>query len=196
MIAHRIYEVAKKKLTGEYGKIVTAAVDLIVAVEGEFQFDSGVMRVYVWPYAEGGTYYDREQWVVSGALGVPDVATDSRCLREYVYHELGHAICDGFDIRSYLMPFIRKQVPHGPGYEEAVNRASCLPRLSGFVSGYARLDREEDFCETLSAYLCNRRTWRRKIRFNEETISVHDEPRLLRRLEAVHVALRELKGFE
>jgi len=87
-------------------------------------------------------------------------------------------------------------VKRGREYKEAVDRASCLPRLPGFASGYARLDREEDFCETLAAYLCNRRTWRRKIRFNGETISVKDEPRLARRLEAVHVVVRELKGFE
>ena len=191
----RIFEIGKKHFNGEYGRIVTAAVDMITEVEEAFQFDSGVKRVYVWPFKESGDYLPRETWVLSSTVGVPDHTPDSRSLREFVYHELGHAICDGFDIRSHLKPFIRKPVRRGREYSAAVAKAANYRRLPGFVSGYARLDREEDFCETLAAYLCNRRTWRRQIWFAGDMPSVKDEPRLLRRLEAVHQVMRELKRY-
>jgi len=87
-------------------------------------------------------------------------------------------------------------VRRGREYEEAVDGASSLSRLPGFVSGYARLDREEDFCESLSAYLCNRLTWRRQVRFEGSTIMVKAEPRLQGRLNAVHRVMGELKHYE
>jgi Putative zinc-binding metallo-peptidase len=197
MVLGQIIDIVRRKFTGEFGRIAQKAVNLIIKVEKEFQFDSEVKRVYVWPYKGSGDYRYRENWVLPGTIGVPDSPPRSRKLKEYVYHELGHAICDNFDIRSHMKPFIRKSVQTSTKeYDKAINSAESKPRFKGFVSSYARTNREEDFCETLSAYLCNRSTWRKSIRYEGVVIQTKHEPRLLRRLKAVHVLLRELKNYE
>jgi hypothetical protein len=63
------------------------------------------------------------------------------------------------------------------------------------VSGYAACEREEDFCETLAAYLTNRTTWRTRLTFNGEAVAVEGDARLRRKLDAVHALLRDLRSF-
>ena len=81
---NRFFGVARKKFSGEYSRIVAAALDMIAEVEKAYQFDSGVKRVNVWPFKETGDFLPRETWVLSGTVGVPDHMPESRSLREFV----------------------------------------------------------------------------------------------------------------
>lgn len=180
--------------SGEYKTIAAAAVRLIERVEDEFSFDSGVRRVVVLPWT-GGLYFSRPWVLIGNTIKVHAAGPRTFELRGFVYHELGHAICDHFDVAQYLKPFVRRFQSCFSDYRAASNRAAEAERRSGFVSGYASCNREEDFCETLAAYLLNRSTWRRSVSFECEVINSRADGKLRAKLDAVHELLRDLHTF-
>ena len=186
----------QKVLVPESKASADAAMRLIVRVEKEFSFDSGVHVVTALPWA-GGWYFNPRPWgiPIDNVSKVPSAGPRSLELKTFVYHELGHALCDHFELKSYLSPFTRRFQRSRSDYAEASNQAAASPRREGFVSGYASCNREEDFCETLSAYLLNRTSWRKSVRYEGDSIDVSRDPKLRAKLEAVHSLLNDLHAF-
>jgi hypothetical protein len=172
-----------------------AAEKMIRRVERKYGFESGVSRVVPFP-TEGGFYRYRSNWIGGGIVKVPVRSPRSRALREYTFHEMGHAICDYYSVEEWLTPFTRRVQSTDEEYERASADAALRARRDGFVSGDATCNREEDFCETLSAYICNVRTWRRSIVFERDHVDVRRDARLRRKLDAVHELLEVIGTFE
>jgi len=182
-------------VTARHQPIADRAVQLVRRCEAEFAFKSGVKRVVVFGDQPTGRYVPRNLPIVGETIVVYAAPVRSRALREYVFHEMGHAVREGFDVEPWLAGFCRRRREDHVSYEEASDAAALRPRPVGYVSGYATCDRDEDFCETLSAYLCNRRTWRTEVRFGSERVPVRGDVKLRRKLDAIHELLGELHRF-
>lgn len=79
--------------------------------------------------------------------------------KEALYHELGHALLSNHGIK--VPRDFNGCRDHKDGYWAYLRRGSRLagtPRHKSFCSGYARTNREEDFCETFACYLINNKT--------------------------------------
>ena len=181
-------------VTRRHQPIANAAVRLIEGCEAEFNFDSGVRRVLVLSGPREGRYLPRERLLFAATVRIAPMPLRAPALREFVFHEMGHAIVEHHEVGDYLGPFTQRTIDDD-AYEEESNAAAERTRPAGFVSGYATCDREEDFCETLAAYLTNRSTWRTRLSFNGEQIAVRNNARLRRKLDAVHELLGELHTF-
>jgi len=169
------------------------ALKLIEQVEKKYNFDSGVRTIISIPW-DNGFYLPKAYPIIGNTLKIP--TTRNPKLKEFVYHELGHAIHDHFELRGYLKPFVKKSQKTMAEYISASERAAGYDRLPGFVSGYARCNREEDFCETLSAYLINQKTWRNYIVYDGERISLRGDKKLKEKLQIIHDLLHDLEVFE
>ena len=179
----------KKILTGEYEKTAKAAVGLIERIEDKYGFDAGIEAVYCRPSLSiSACYYTRDHHRLPGVIRVPRLHPRSTQLRELVFHELGHAIMDHYRVRSYLKHFTRRQ-SFGWQYTFDTWRFNRMKRKPGFVSGYAALNSEEDFCETLSAYLCSSKRSRSYIAYNQQRIQLETDSRVRRKLRIVRQLL-------
>ncbi len=174
------------------GQTNHSALHKIRRVEHDFMFKSGIRRVLV--FGSDGWYIGNEGLIMKNTICVPICSPRSRTLSEFTYHELGHAIQNHFNLSGWLDPFCRKWCS-GSEYNYRTSRARRWSRRIGFVSGYARVSRDEDFCETLAAYLTNRNSWRKDIYFAGERLSSKEEPTLMHKLSAVHTLLLNLKNF-
>jgi hypothetical protein len=87
-----------------------------------------------------------------------------RQLYETVAHEVGHA----FLSHKKLSPKLKANFT-----DENENRNARIK--SGFFSGYARTDWKEDFCETFSAFVCNKGKIT-NIKFEGRTFSLSKDP--------------------
>jgi hypothetical protein len=177
-------------ITDRHRPIAEAAVRRVERVEERFGFDSGVRRVVVLSGPLEARYRPSDRWLLPATVRLPPLPPRSRMLAEFVYHEMGHAMVERYSLGSVLGHFTRR-VCDDDDYEAVTARAAAAPRPRGFVSAYAACDREEDFCETLAAYLANRATWSEHLTFNGGRFSVRGDARLRRKLEAVHVLLGE-----
>ncbi|MBT3340281.1 MAG: hypothetical protein HN405_05015 [Planctomycetes bacterium] len=189
-------KIERKKLHSS----ANAAVRLIRAVEKEFDFKSGVKNIVVrkpkGDETDYGQYHGKSYWFIRNRISVPAYPARSVDLKEYIYHELGHAIHDHFDITDYLSPFINKVITVQKEYVAASKKAVNWNRLPNFVNGYARTCREEDFCETLAAYLCNRATWQKRIKYAGYDFRVKKNSKLMEKLDAVDELLKDLHTFD
>lgn len=183
-------------LTARHQPIADRAVRLVERCEQKFGFDTGVKRVVVLPGKAEGRYLPRDWWFVGGTIKIHPAPPRSRELAEYVFHEMGHAIRERYETDPWLGGLCRVSHADAEAYERASDAAAARPRRAGYVSGYATCDRDEDFCETLAAYLTNRKTWRSELRFGGALVSVRGDARLRRKLDAVHELLGELHRFE
>lgn len=175
----------KRLLTGEYEQTAKAAIRLIERVEDKYGIDSCVEGVYCRPALTlSAEYYTRNHKRKPGIIRVPCLPPRSRKLKEFTYHELGHALLDHYRVRSVLKHFTRRK-SEGWQYQFETWRFARLPRMKGFVSGYAALNAEEDFCETLSAYLSSTTFAFKRFHFNGKQILVESDLQLQQKLRAV-----------
>ena len=178
------------------GPIATRALATIQQSEQEFGFDSGVRRVLILTDdPREAPYVPRGVGAVGATVKLYPAQIRVRGLEACALHEMGHALCDRYDLTDALGPFVRRAYRDREAYLRASAAAAHRPARPGLVSGYAGCEREEDFCETLAAYLTNRATWRTHLTFNGEAVAVRGDARLRRKLDAVHALLRELKRF-
>lgn len=176
--------------------VAARALRLIRRCEGEFRFDSGVRRVLVLSDdRRRRRYVPRSAWVIGETLKLYPAALRARALPEYVLHEVGHAIVARYEVDAYLGAFTRRRFADRAAYVAASEAAASRARRAGFVSGYAACDREEDFCETLAAYLTNRASWRAGLRFNGAPVPARGDAALRRKLDAVRALLEDLRDF-
>lgn len=82
---------------------------------------------------EIGLYFHKWVPIVGERLYVPCYGSHSRMLKSYVYHELGHAIHDHFDLAGWLDPFYRKWVNYRE-YRRRTELANDWDRQTGFAS--------------------------------------------------------------
>ena len=186
--------VIRRKFNGFYDRLACRAVRMIEAVEERFMFDTGVRTVIVWPSA-GGWYVHKSYRYSGSCIKVP-AHKSPNAFASYVYHEMAHAIFDRYELKSFLSPFTRRRQVTWYEYLSESGRAASYERQNGYVSGYARCNREEDFCETVAAYLMHPRSWHSRIVYENEAICVRYEPRLRRKLDSVHEMFRSLRHFE
>lgn len=182
-------------VTARHQPIADRAMSLVERCEQEFEFDSGVARVVVLTGPRGGRYVPRVWWPIGGVIKVHPAPLGSKELKEFVFHEMGHAIAEGHELGPWLGDFCRVIHADREAYELASDAAANRPRRAGYVSGYASCNREEDFCETLAAYLSNRKSWRDTLRFNGELVAVSADTKLRRKLDAVRDLLQTLRDF-
>lgn len=107
---------------------------------------------------------------------------------EVLYHEMGHAFFRKYDVE--LPKEFARRTRWKDGYLRRGLRLVQTARLPSFVSGYARTTCEEDFCETFSCYLRNRKTEGR-MRYEGEEFVVARGTRLHRKLCFVAKTLKE-----
>ena len=178
------------------GPIATRALATIQQSEQEFGFDSGVRRVLILSDdPREAPYAPRSVGAVGATVKLYPAQIRVRGLEACALHEMGHALCDRYDLAGALGPFVRRTYREREAYLRASEAAAHRPGRPGVVSGYAACEREEDFCETLAAYLTNRTTWRTRLTFNGEAVAVEGDARLRRKLDAVHALLRDLARF-
>lgn len=193
----RLGRYLRSYFSGKHAKTLDASDEMIVQVEEQFGFDSGIRYFAISPWNESDGYFvKRLYWIWDGTVYLPEKGPKSKALREFVLHELGHAIYANFNLRGYLSPFLKKWPRNDDQYNEWSTSASEYVRSRGYVSGYAKCCREEDFCETLSAYLCNRTTWQHYLVFDGERFSSRTDSSLLQKLRAIHSLLGDLHLFE
>lgn len=119
---------------------------------------------------------------------------DKRSFKEVIYHELGHVF-----VRKYSLAvpkwFNRCSTRNEHYLDYLLNgpKLAASKRLVGFVSGYARTTREEDFCETFACYIINEKT-SGQMRFGDEVFSVKPNSRLAKKLAYVKKMLREKRA--
>jgi hypothetical protein len=173
------------------------AIDLIQKVERKYGFNSGIKYVLALPdlpiIGDGGRYIPKSYSFLGSTIKVP-LNSDNQTFKEYVYHEMGHAVFENYNLRGFLTPFVKKYQKESE-YNDASMRASEYMRLPSFVSGYARCNREEDFCETYSSYLLNEKTWHKEVYYSGDTINVKKDKKLKMKLESIHELLNALGNF-
>jgi hypothetical protein len=106
-------------------------------------------------------------------------------LREFTYHEIGHALIHQFRIPK---EFISRFVALSPGLPK--KKAIALmcesePAPEGWVSWYAQTCGTEDFCETLGAWAANGYRSKGKWKFNNFEFDVTHDRRLQKKIKWV-----------
>jgi hypothetical protein len=114
--------------------------------------------------------------------------------KEALYHELGHALLAEHGIK--VPRNFNGCRDHKDGYWAYLRRGSRLagtPRHKSFCSGYARTNREEDFCETFACYLINQKTkgW---MRYENARFMVTVGTKLHRKFLYVEEVLKEVRN--
>jgi hypothetical protein len=122
----------------------------------------------------------------------PDV--NKRSFREVIFHELGHVFVRKYGV-EVPKSFNRCSTHNEHYFDYLMNgpKLAASKRLVGFVSGYARTTREEDFCETFACYLLNEKTHGR-MRFGGEVFDVKPGSRLAKKFAYVKKTLREKRA--
>jgi len=132
---------------------------IIDDLEKELKVFFGIEAVVTTPFSSAGFseyffwFFERKTiYIPSGYRG--------RELREYLYHELGHALVNNYKLSNRMLKGFCSKISKDGWiewwkYQWNVIKYSTKERKHGYVSGYASLDREEDFAETFSAFLLN-----------------------------------------
>ncbi len=131
-------------------------------------------------------YYD----ISTKQLMLPRCAR-GKVLREFLFHELGHALID-----QYVVPLrlLSRFVSESPGLSRA--KASELmeqdvPAPCGWVSWYSMVNGTEDFCEVLGAFAANDYRRRGKWQFSGFEFEVTNDRLLQRKIDWVEEILDE-----
>lgn len=184
--------IIRQLLNDDYERTAKAAVRLIEKIEDRYGFDSHIKEVYCRPSSSlTAVYYSRNHYRLPGVMRIPCLPPRSRQLKEFVYHEIGHSILDNYRIRSVLKRFTKRK-SDGWQYIMDTFLFSRQTRQPGFVSGYAGICAEEDFCESLSAFLCSGGRDQKSIRYDGNNISLKSDPRLRRKLAVINQLLKRI----
>lgn len=128
----------------------------------------------------------REEWRLFSVIQLPKLR--GLRFREFLYHELGHALFAEYHISAGLLKPFTKRI--SIAYKNDADMFTKKVRKNGFVSGYASLNTEEDFCETFSAYIINNQRTSGKISFEGETIDLSKDIKLQMKFIAIKEILQ------
>lgn len=174
---------------------------LITRFEQNHTIDTGVRWVAQTPlvglFGDVGARWD---WPVFGSTLYLAKGLEGRELEEVVYHEMGHSIFAEYDLTPFMGAFTRREV--GTSIADYLNyakdgaRFASQGRVDGFVSGYARTTREEDFCETLACYLVNGERTRGRFEYAFDEFTTRGDARVARKLDAIAEILEACERAE
>lgn len=169
------------------------AVKLTYDLEMKLKVSFAVKSFRVLPKVFFQSSAQYEGWF-GGVIQLPNCR--GKLFREFLYHELGHALDAGYEIpESYFKSFTSRN-PDGIEYILENGKYADKDRVTGFVSGYARLSRREDFCETFSAWILNGYKTSGRIVYGEEVIDLTKDLRLRRKFEAVKAIAEYCQDIE
>jgi hypothetical protein len=136
----------------------TYCLKLLTRFENEFGMESFVDYITIQPYSWFGIYSGSYVTDKHGnnTIYLPNT-TDKELLKELFYHELGHSIYQNYKIPKYLTSLLNPILTEGfieYRYRILANRSS--ERAEGMCSAYCLVDQEEEFCELVSLYMCNK----------------------------------------
>lgn len=175
------------------------AIDAISRVEQRHHIDLGIRavaqtRIVDW-LGNAGACWD---WPLYRKVLYLSPTLCGRELREVLYHAMGHALLDEYDVRSMLGVFTRRgqelTIWDWRRYASDGRRFTNAGRTDGFCSGYARTTRDEDFCETFSCYLVNGCRTRGSFAYADDRFHTDGDERLQQKLARVREVLRACRG--
>jgi Putative zinc-binding metallo-peptidase len=115
-----------------------------------------------------------------------------RGIKEDVYHELGHALIHQYKIpRAYLLQFSKKspRLSRRTTFLKINIEEAAPPK--NFVTWYACVSGQEDFCESLSAYVLNNLKVQGKVYYQNWEHNLNKEPLLKRKFLTIEKLLFE-----
>jgi hypothetical protein len=113
-----------------------------------------------------------------------------RQLREFLYHELGHALRAAYCIPTPMTRHFESYSAVGLNKANLLRKLAEDQRYEGFVSAYAMTNKEEDFCDTLSAWVMNGFRQAGRYEFDGDRFSLSQDPIILKKLRAVERILK------
>ena len=163
---------------------------IVLRFESKYWIDTGIEWARVSVFSMGdGVDGCHEPWPLIGNVIVVNAALRGRAVREAVYHEIGHGIWHNYDLVDYAGVFTRRAasitLKQWWSYGSDGSRFAEEGRKPGFVSGYARTTREEDFCETLSCYMVNGGKTEGRLKYARETFNVVNDSKLKKKLQVI-----------
>ncbi len=173
-------------------RLLERAISLIRKVERDYEVDFGISYVQIGSKQEASYMF----WSSGGVIFLGD-DLKGRQFKEFLFHELGHALSTEYDLSDFKRHFTKRK-SHGPqgNYNMDTERFRRRPRVEGFSSGYAQIDWEEDFAETFSCYLVNGGKLRGKVLYGNEEISLADDPKLRKKLLVIRETLEFCRVVE
>lgn len=127
------------------------ATKLTANLESNLGISFGVNYIRGWKSVRSTAWVENHLWRI---VQVPNKRGVQ--FREFLYRELGHCLCLEYEIPK---KFFRSFTSRNPGvlkyHWELNDFAENIDPKLGFISRYACLSNEEDFCETFSAYVLN-----------------------------------------
>lgn len=130
----------------------------------------------------------------TGVVQLP--AIDGILLREFLYHELGHVLLSTYNISKVMLRPFTKRDPHIVRYYFDIHSDKWEKRESGFISGYAAISTQEDFCETFSAWITNDFRTSGTFRYNGHIIDASDDSRLRKKIVAVKKLVKHCQQID
>ena len=106
-------------------------------------------------------------------------------LREFTYHEIGHALIHQFCIPKELLSRFVAISPGLTKKKAIAQMCESEPPPKGWVSWYAMTNGTEDFCETFGAWAANGYRTKGKWRFNNFEFDISQDKKLQRKIKWV-----------
>ncbi len=182
----------RKPKTTKADRLLERAIRSIRRVERKYRVDFGISYVQIGSKQEASYVF----WQSGATICLGDDLKGRQFL-EFLYHELGHALVSEYDLADFKRYFTkRRSRGQQVNYNLDTERFRRRPRESGFPSGYAQIDWEEDFAETLSCYLINGGKTRGLVKYGNEVISLSDDRKLRRKLVIIREALAYCRQIE
>jgi hypothetical protein len=155
----------------------------------EHQIPLRLRRPRFWQQ-KGDAYYDTQTFQFT----LPASARGAE-LREFTFHEIGHALIHQFRIPKRLHSRFVEVSPHLHRRKAIELMNDSEPAPLGWVSWYAMVNGTEDFCETLGAWVSNDYRTRGLWRFNNFVFNVGQDRLLQKKIRWVREILDEC-GFQ
>lgn len=173
-----------KKLT----EILESDLQVVFAVKYFRQFSWGLERI---EYFRNTAAY--ESWC-EGVIQIPKCRGIE--LRQFLYHELGHALLAEYEIPKTMFKKFTSRASSGIKYSLEIGKFSQRERREGFISGYAVINKEEDFCETFSAWVLNAYKTTGTVQYDGESLNLTKDIKLKAKFLAVAQVVKYCQFIE
>jgi hypothetical protein len=167
----------------------------------DLELGPNIENIYVQYLVKDSAWFSESVLFGGPSVFLPSSIDSMREAKEFSFHEIGHAIVASYDIPENLFPPFRN---HHCSNQSIIDRIEYYleggklaagERKRGYFSSYAYTNRDEDFCETFAAYMCNggcRSQWT----FDGETINLNREPTLVKKVKAIDKIIKYCRQIE